>query len=115
MALCPPCFDHDDGLQTHPIPPPLQPVDGIGHGGATPFHSPVACGLGLMRAMGYPPILLAISPLEEPLDISLQGALITFEREDVIRLLLDNSFRNLLLGPHRVDRHDATCQFQDGQ
>src|SRR5262245_31316216 len=113
MALCPPRFDQHDGLQPHPIPPPLQPVDGIGHGGATAFHSPGACGLGLVRAMGYPPILLAIGPLEEQLDISIQGALITFEREDVIRLLLNNRFRNRLLGPQRVDRHNATCQFQD--
>jgi hypothetical protein len=52
MTLGPPRFDHDDGLQTHPIPPPLQAVDAICHGGATPFHLPVACGLGLVRARG---------------------------------------------------------------
>jgi hypothetical protein len=115
MALCPPRVDPDDGLQTHPLPPPLQPGDGIGHGGATAFHSPVACGLGLVRAMGYPLILLAIGPLEAPLDISLQGPLMPFAREDVLRLLLTNRFRTLLLGPPRVDRHKAPCQCQDGQ
>jgi hypothetical protein len=114
MALCPPRVDHHHGLQPHPIPPPRQPVEGLGHGGATAFPSPVACGLGLVRAMGYPPLRLAIGPLEAQLDISLQGALITCEREDVIRLLRNHRCRHLLLGPHRVDRHHATGPFQDG-
>jgi hypothetical protein len=71
VVLCPPRFDHDDGLQAHPIPMPLQPFDRIGHSGATPFHSPVACGLGLVRDMSQAPILLFIGPLEEQFDIGI--------------------------------------------
>jgi hypothetical protein len=32
----------------------------------------MACGLGFVRAMGQPPILLFIGPLEEQLDIGIQ-------------------------------------------
>ena len=115
VTLGPPCCDHDDGSPTHPILTPLQPFDRIRHGGAPAFHSSMAGGLGLMRALGQPPIRLRISPLAAQLDIGIPGAWMAFEREEVIRLLLDDGLGNLLLGPHRINRDETPGQFQEGQ
>jgi hypothetical protein len=43
----------------------------------------------------------------------MQGALLAFERHDIIGALVHDGRRHVALPPHRIHCHDAPCKLQD--
>ena len=101
-------LDHDDASQSRPFVAFLKPsyiMDRrVGSGfDATVIavHRFMPADLGILEVPGF---LFS----NKNLDILTQCALIAFEREDVIGLLLQDFRSNIALAPHRIDGHDGT-------
>src|SRR5271157_1569509 len=100
--------DRGDGAQARPLRMPLgEPscVGGPGHAlldpAVTGFNLPVREPGTRERRVG-----------EEISDIGMEGALVFFEREDIIGLLLDDLGGDGLLRPDRVDGHNRALDRQ---
>ena len=108
-------LDHDDAFQSRPIVAFLQPSDIMDRGVGSGFDAAViavdrliAADLCILEAVGF---LLG----GKHLDILAQGALIAFEREDVVGLLLQDFRSNIALASHGIDGHDGALDRHHGE
>ena len=57
--------------------------------------------------------LVVLCERQGSLDVFIQGALILFERQGTVCVLLDELGGNGPLGPHRINRHEASLHIQE--
>jgi hypothetical protein len=83
------------------------------------FQSPMSCVLRWVVVMQQVSSLSGQGRSLQVDDILIEGALIGFERQHILAVLLLDLPGNLGMAVHRVDAHDAACHFQllqqDGQ
>ena len=99
----------------HPFPTLLgvsiRQILHIGHGPlASDLQTTVPCMYRLMKLLLHVSKLFCLDQNTGLLDLVIQGALILFERQRIVSLLIDDLGRNLGLRPHRITGDKASGQ-----
>src|SRR3954468_8704793 len=96
-------FDDDDAVQTRPVMALGQPLDVVDHGRGPGLDAAMITIDGLVLAGGR--VAEAVGGLlgHEERDIVTQGALIAFQGQDVIGLLVDDLAGDIALAAHGID------------
>ena len=105
-------FDHDDGFHARPAMTILQPSDIVDHRGDSGLNAVV---IGIDRSMPADVAVLEANGLllgDEDFDILPQRALVAFQREDIISLLVDDLLRDVALTSHGIDGYDRALDRQ---
>src|SRR5262249_10135855 len=99
--------DFADGRQSGPLMPLLEPSD-IGRDEGDAGFDPTV--IAIDRLIGGGGCSLKLWVVEELFDIGMQRALVAFERQGVIALLIDDLLGDVALAVEGINRHGAAFQ-----
>src|SRR5208283_1346860 len=105
-------FDHDDGFHARPAMTILQPSDIVDYSGDSGLDAVV---IGIDRSMLADFAVLEANGFllgDEDIDILTQRALVAFQRQDIVSLLVDDLLRDVSLTPHGINGHDRALDRQ---
>ena len=105
-------LDHDDRLQAGPLVAVLQPADVVENSDRPGLDAAVVAVDGRVLTDRCILECYRLLLLGEQLDIVAQRALVAFQREDVVGLLVDDCLRDFALATRSVDGHHCAL---DGQ